>query len=58
MDPCDHAEFHSAQTRYAADVARLRYVVVCDSCGAEVRELHSIEYRPEPKLDAVLPRPA
>jgi hypothetical protein len=57
MHPCDHAEYHSAQTRYAVDAARLRYVVVCDSCGAVVRELGSAEYRPEPRLDIVPPRP-
>jgi hypothetical protein len=58
MHPCDHAEYHSAQARYAADDARLRYVVVCDSCGAELRELGSTEYRPEPRLDAVPPQAA
>jgi hypothetical protein len=56
--PCDHAEFHSAQSRYAAELAQLRYVVVCDSCGAELRELGSVDYRPEPRFDAVPPRPA
>jgi hypothetical protein len=58
MDPCDHAEFHSGQTRYAPEDARLRYVVVCDRCGAELRLLHATDYRPEPRLDAAPPRPA
>jgi hypothetical protein len=58
MHPCDHAEYHSAQTRYAVEVAQLRYVVVCDSCGAELRELGTTDYRPEPRLGPVLPRAA
>ena len=58
MHPCDHAEYHSAQTRYAADVAQLRYIVVCDNCGAELRELGTTDYRPEPRFEAVPPRPA
>jgi hypothetical protein len=58
MAPCDHAEFHSAQTRYAVAAAQLRYVVICDSCGAELRELGTSAYRPEPRFDPVPPRPA
>jgi hypothetical protein len=58
MHPCDHAELHSAQTRYAPDMGQLRYVVICDACGAEVRELGSVDYRPDPKFDALPPAAA
>jgi hypothetical protein len=52
MDPCDHAGFHSGKGRYAAATEELQYVMVCDECGTELRVLESVEYRPEPQLDA------
>jgi hypothetical protein len=52
MDPCDHAGFHSGQGRYAAATEQLQYVIVCDDCGSEVRVLESVDYRPDPRLDA------
>jgi hypothetical protein len=52
MDLCDHAGFHSGQGRYAAATAQLQYVIVCDQCGQELRVLESVEYRPDPLLDA------
>jgi hypothetical protein len=53
MDLCDHAGFHSGQGRYAAATEQLQYVIVCDDCGSEVRVLESVEYRPDPQLDAI-----
>lgn len=52
MDPCDHAGFHSGQGRYAAATGQLQYVIVCDQCGQELRVLESVDYRPDPLLDA------
>jgi hypothetical protein len=55
MNACDHTGFHSGQGRYTADTADLRYVMVCDDCGSELRILESVEYRPEPQLEPATP---
>jgi hypothetical protein len=47
MEPCEHVGFHTGQGRYDQAAERLRYVIVCDACEAEVRELESQEYRPQ-----------
>jgi hypothetical protein len=44
---CDHQGFHSAECRYDACSHTLRYVVVCDACHAEVRELSVESYAPK-----------
>jgi hypothetical protein len=44
---CSHHGFHSGRARYRRETAQLRYVVVCDACLAEIREIDAIEYRPE-----------
>ena len=46
MEPCEHVGFHTGQGRYDQTAERLRYVIVCDACEAEVRELESEDYRP------------
>jgi hypothetical protein len=43
---CGHAGFHTGQARYQRSTRRLRYVVVCDDCLAELRELAEIDYVP------------
>lgn len=53
MDACNHAGYHSGQSRYAHATAELRYVVVCEACGDEVRLVESVAYRPDPRLDVV-----
>ena len=47
MHGCTHGGFHSGEGRYIAETQTLRYVVTCDSCGAELREVTVQEYRPE-----------
>jgi hypothetical protein len=47
MEPCEHAGFHTGHGRYDQDSERIRYVMVCDACEAEVRELDTLEYRPQ-----------
>jgi hypothetical protein len=47
MEPCEHVGFHTGQGRYDQTAGRLRYVLICDACEAEVRELESQEYRPQ-----------
>jgi hypothetical protein len=44
---CTHNGFHSGQGRYLQATGRLRYVVICDDCGAELREVTELEYRPD-----------
>ena len=53
MDACNHAGYHSGQSRYTHATAELRYVVVCEACGDEVRLVESVAYRPDPRLDVV-----
>ena len=47
MEPCDHVGFHSGQGRYDPAEERIRYVIVCDACDAEMRELDTADYRPQ-----------
>ena len=47
MEPCEHVGFHTAQGRYDQAAERLRYVIVCDACDAEIRELETADYRPQ-----------
>jgi hypothetical protein len=44
---CTHDGFHSGQGRYSQETGRLRYVVICDDCKAELREVTELDYRPE-----------
>ena len=46
MERCDHVGFHSGRGSYDELNEQLRYVIVCDACEAEVRELERLEYRP------------
>jgi hypothetical protein len=46
MEPCEHVGFHTAQGRYDKASERLRYVIVCDACHEEIRELEVQDYRP------------
>jgi hypothetical protein len=43
---CDHHGFHSGEGRYDANAHMLRYVVVCDACRTELREVSSEPYAP------------
>ena len=43
---CDHVGFHSGRGHYDPVAEQLRYVIVCDTCDAEVREVERLEYRP------------
>jgi hypothetical protein len=43
---CDHQGFHSGEGRYDATARTLRYVVVCDACRAELREVSIEAYAP------------
>ena len=43
---CTHDTFHSGVGRYTPETGRLRYVMVCEACEAEVAEVHVEQYRP------------
>ena len=44
---CDHQGFHSGEGRYDETSRTLRYVVVCDACHDELREISVETYAPE-----------
>ena len=43
---CDHNGFHSGVGKLSRDFSAIRFVVVCDGCGEEMREVHVEEYPP------------
>jgi hypothetical protein len=44
---CDHSGFHSGLGKLSLDFASIRFVLVCDDCGAETREVHVESYEPD-----------
>jgi hypothetical protein len=47
-EECAHAGYHSGVGLYCRDSRTLRYVLVCDDCGAEIKEVSTLEYTPRP----------
>jgi hypothetical protein len=47
MKACNHDGFHSGEGRYDVETRTLRYVLVCDACRGEVREVLVQKYAPE-----------
>jgi hypothetical protein len=45
---CHHSGYYSGMGMYSRDTESLRYVLVCDDCGAEMQEISSLEYAPDP----------
>ena len=45
---CDHSGFHSGVGKLSRDFGSIRFVLVCDGCGKEIREVHVEEYAPAP----------
>ena len=43
---CDHSGFHSGVGKLSRDFHAIRFVLVCDACGQETREVHTQEYAP------------
>ena len=56
--PCIHDGFHSGEGRYERASGTLRYVLVCDTCHAEVREVLVQSYVPEFNADGNSPHRA
>ena len=55
MPTCSHDGFHSGEGRYEPKTATLRYVVVCEACRQEIREVSVQSYRPEYIADGNAP---
>jgi hypothetical protein len=49
-DPCEHAGYYSGVGFYSRESRMLRYVLVCDDCGEEIKEISALEYSPRPAL--------
>jgi hypothetical protein len=47
---CSHAGYHSGIGLYSKDAEQIRYVLVCDDCGQETREVFLEPYVPDPVL--------
>lgn len=47
MQDCNHDGFHSGQGRYLPETQSIRYVMVCDTCLAELREVDVMRYSPD-----------
>lgn len=48
MIACTHRGFHSGSSAYNRESEVLRFLMVCDDCGLEVREVERQQYRPVP----------
>lgn len=48
LDCCEHAGYYSGRGLYSRDSQMLRYVLVCDDCGEEMKELSALDYAPAP----------
>jgi hydrogenase maturation factor HypF (carbamoyltransferase family) len=47
MPTCSHDGFHSGEGRYEPKTAILRYVVICEACRQELREVSAQRYKPQ-----------
>jgi hypothetical protein len=55
MPSCSHDGFHSGEGRYEPKTATLRYVIVCEACRQEVREVLVERYTPSYDADGNRP---
>lgn len=44
---CDHSGFHSGIGVLSREFGAIRFVLVCDGCGKEMREVHVERYLPD-----------
>ena len=44
---CDHDGFHSGLGKLSREFGAIRFVLVCDDCGDEMREVHTEPYSPD-----------
>ena len=45
---CRHSGYYSGLGIYMRDSQVLRYVLICDDCGEEMKEISALEYVPKP----------
>ena len=45
---CGHSGFYSPVGLYSKESGTLRYVLVCDDCGEEMKEISTLDYTPQP----------
>jgi hypothetical protein len=50
---CAHSGYYSGVGVYSQDSRMLRYVLVCDECGEEMKEISELEYAPDPVFETV-----
>jgi hypothetical protein len=43
---CDHSGFHSGVGKMSHDLRSIRFILICDVCGEETREVHVEDYAP------------
>jgi hypothetical protein len=43
---CRHDGFHTATTHYDHRSGVMRFVLVCDVCGTEIKDVTRVKYRP------------
>ena len=44
---CEHDGFHSGLGKLSREFSSIRFVLVCDDCGQEMREVQVEAYRPD-----------
>ena len=49
---CSHSGFYSGMGLYSRDSGMLRYVLVCDECGEEMKEILAQDYAPNPVFES------
>ena len=47
---CTHHGFHTGLGYYMHEQQHIRYVLICDDCGEEVREVYVEPYVPDPVI--------
>jgi hypothetical protein len=53
-DCCSHSGFYSGIGMYSQESQLLRYVLVCDDCGEEMKEILAQEYTPDPVFEVAV----
>jgi hypothetical protein len=49
---CPHSGFYSGVGVYSRNSQEIRYVLVCDECGEEVKQIATEPYSPDPVFEA------
>jgi hypothetical protein len=52
QDDCSHSGFYSGVGVYSQEAHKLRYVLICDECGEEMKEILAEDYAPNPVFES------